>query len=361
MPKNLLNRKKRRSALRRWLIAGCWVYGTLLFGWLGLYLLTGDKIPYLALINTLAVYLFTPLPVVMVLAPLLKRREIWVGAAGGLVVFAFLWGGLFFPPRVQSPSGEPVLRVMTFNVLGRHDQTQAIIDVINQADPDIVFLQELNPGLADVLKDTLGARYPYQVLAPRGRGNRDGGHQPITPWSQVGYHLPLEWVGDPQVLTLRWNMEEIALVNFHLFPSGLGTPGGVAYVYRARERQARVLAAYAAHAAAYGPVVMAGDANVTELSTAHQILTMDLFDAWQEVGYGLGHTFPGSDIPGSSRPTLAGYPVPQWLARIDYVLLFLSNRGPGSVSRRCRWVLGSPGRDRRAHVAINQDQPSQVK
>jgi endonuclease/exonuclease/phosphatase (EEP) superfamily protein YafD len=208
---------------------------------------------------------------------------------------------------------------MTFNVLGRHDQTQAIIDVIRQADPDIVFLQELNPGLAAVLDGSLKAHYPYQVLAPRA-GVTGMGVISRYPLEPTGLQLPLEWVGDPQLLTLTWNMEKIALVNFHLFPSGLGTPAGVAYVYRARERQARVLAAYAAHAGAYGPVVMAGDANVTGLSTAYQILTSDLFDAWQEVGIGLGHTFPGSDIPGSSRPTLAGYPVPQWLARIDFVL-----------------------------------------
>jgi endonuclease/exonuclease/phosphatase (EEP) superfamily protein YafD len=44
-----------------------------------------------------------------------------------------------------------------------------------------------------------------------------------------------------------------------------------------------------------------------------------LIDSWKEVGFGLGHTFPGSDVPGSSRPYLWGVPVPMWLARIDYV------------------------------------------
>jgi hypothetical protein len=44
-----------------------------------------------------------------------------------------------------------------------------------------------------------------------------------------------------------------------------------------------------------------------------------LHDAWREEGFGLGHTFPGSDIPGSSRPNFGSWYVPQWLARIDYI------------------------------------------
>ncbi|MBA3533901.1 MAG: endonuclease/exonuclease/phosphatase, partial [Ardenticatenales bacterium] len=42
-------------------------------------------------------------------------------------------------------------------------------------------------------------------------------------------------------------------------------------------------------------------------------------DGWQEGGWGLGHTFPGADSPGSSRPKVAGLSVPKWLVRIDYI------------------------------------------
>jgi endonuclease/exonuclease/phosphatase (EEP) superfamily protein YafD len=84
-----------------------------------------------------------------------------------------------------------------------------------------------------------------------------------------------------------------------------------------------------------GPVLVGGDANVTDLSEAYHVMTADLNDAWRETGYGFGHTFPGSSIPGSSRPRVAGYPVPKWLARIDYVLY--SDHWVGLASRVARF------------------------
>ena len=79
------------------------------------------------------------------------------------------------------------------------------------------------------------------------------------------------------------------------------------------------LAEFAREAAARAAVIAVGDANVSSLSDAYKLLREELEDAWIEAGFGLGHTFPGSGIPGSSRPQVAGILVPQWMARIDYV------------------------------------------
>ncbi len=140
------------------------------------------------------------------------------------------------------------------------------------------------------------------------------------PLSNSGKRLPLDWVGVPQVLHMDWEGKTITLINFHFYPSGLGSPAAVNFVYRAREAQAAALAAAAREAAKAGPVLVGGDANVTDLSEAYGVMTADLKDAWRETGFGLGHTFPGSAIAGSARPRVAGVPVPKWLARIDYLL-----------------------------------------
>jgi endonuclease/exonuclease/phosphatase family metal-dependent hydrolase len=48
-------------------------------------------------------------------------------------------------------------------------------------------------------------------------------------------------------------------------------------------------------------------------------VTEVLEDSWREAGFGFGHTFPGAQNEWSSRPAIAGWDVPQWLVRIDYV------------------------------------------
>jgi hypothetical protein len=50
--------KRSTGIVKCYAIALGWVYFTILFGWLALYLLSGDRFSYQALANNLAVHLF---------------------------------------------------------------------------------------------------------------------------------------------------------------------------------------------------------------------------------------------------------------------------------------------------------------
>ncbi len=301
--------------VQRWLTGAIWVYFTLLFGWLALYLLSGDRIGIVSLINMLGVYLFLPLPTVLIAAIYLRRWEIWTGAILGTLAFLWLWGGLFIPSLPEASAREKTLSVMTYNVLGYHTHSEPPIAIIREENADVVLLQELNPALAEALSIELKNAYPYQVLDPLERF-RGMGVISKYPLQSTGQALSLDWVGEPQVLQLDWEGQPVTLIHFHMHTTTLGTIRSISSDNRYREAQAQALVAAARQA---GPVILAGDANATPLSDAYRIISQELSDAWREAGYGLGHTFPGSDIPGSSRPRLAGLPVPQWLARIDYI------------------------------------------
>lgn len=312
----------------RWWVAFLWVYFTLLFLWAAMYVATGDRFAPVALLNNLAVYLFIPLPLGILTAWWLKRRELGLASGVAALIFSVLWGHLFLPSLHPEPAGRPALTVMTYNVLGRQTRNGPQIAVIEAMDADLIFLQEINHAHAAAFEEELGLKYPYQILDPVDDVTGMGvlSKYPLQT-AQVG--LPLDWVGRPQVLNLDWEGESIRLINFHMYPSGLGSLQAVAALYRAREEQARALADFAGRAARSGPVLAGGDANVTALSDAYGILSRSLSDAWQVGGFGLGHTFPGSAGPGSARPRIAGWPVPKWLARIDYVF----------YSRH--WIVGS--------------------
>ena len=61
------------------------------------------------------------------------------------------------------------------------------------------------------------------------------------------------------------------------------------------------------------------DANWSRSARLTRFLRASCTTPWREAGFGLGHTFPGSTVPGSDRPKIGGWYVPRWLARIDYI------------------------------------------
>lgn len=296
-----------------------WLYTGLVLVWFAAYLLAGDRLPYLGLANLLAVYFFAPLPLVLLAGLLCRQRALLVGFAAGLLIFLGLWGRLFLP-RLSPPRAEgPVLRVMTFNVLAWHNFTGPLLEVIEHEDPDVLFIQELNPALTAALEQELGQVYPYRSLEPAGnpRGIGTLSKYPFTLLAGGG-ELPGEgWIGGPQLLEMEWQGQRLRLVNFHMLPTtGVYGSRRTTQDFQVRAAQARLLAGLAQG----GPAILAGDANSVPTSDAYQILTATLQDAWAEAGWGLGHTFPGSSTsPGSDRPRLGGLAVPPWLARIDYI------------------------------------------
>ena len=88
-----------------------WGYLLLLFTWLAFYMATGDRIGYLGLVNMIAVYLFLPLPFVLLSALFYRSIGLLLGFGAALLVFLWLWGSLFSPlhyrrhPDPKNPSG----------------------------------------------------------------------------------------------------------------------------------------------------------------------------------------------------------------------------------------------------------------
>jgi vancomycin resistance protein VanJ len=312
-----------RKALSIILLFLSYLYLVLLLIWIGGYLLIGDRLRYLGLINLLAVYLFFPLPLLLLAALIYKRPGLWVGFTIGTLVFIFLWGPQFNPLRLaESGDAErrPSLTVMTYNVLAWHNHTDPIIDTILYENPDILFIQELNHNLAQALQEELIHVYPYQVLDPvdnpRGIGTISR-----LPLQETGVLLPDGWIGGPQVLNLEWEGMDITVINIHMTSTtGISSPAHIERTFSLREAQARALIEFASQR---GATIISGDANAAPQNDAYRILTSVLTDAWGEAGFGLGHTFPGSDIPGSDRPRFGNWYVPRWLSRIDYI--FYSN------------------------------------
>ncbi len=297
-------------------IAVAWVYLVLLYGWFALYLFTGDRIGYVGLANYVAQWFFLPLPLVLFTALAVRRRSLWTGLAAAVLIFLWLWGGLFLPRPAPARAAIPTLRVMTYNVLGMHGIPAPSLGVIRAVAADVVFIQELSPQVAAAINAEMADLYPYQVLDP-GPGPIGMGLISKVPLVESLERLPLDWVGRPQIYELDWAGETILLVNFHTYSTRPAPLAPLNNNFRLREAQAQALADLAARLD--GPLIVAGDANASPLNDAYKIIDRQLDDAWAQAGFGFGHTFPGSDLEVSDRPRVFGIPLPQWLWRIDYV------------------------------------------
>jgi endonuclease/exonuclease/phosphatase (EEP) superfamily protein YafD len=291
------------------------VYFTGLFGWAILRALFGDRW-WLFLPNSFAVYLFLPLPVILVTALLARRREMWIGFGVALMLGLYLYGGLFLPKSLQTRASAPTITVMTYNLLGFNENREGVVAALRASNADVITLQELNPLIAEAIQRDLAREYPNQALDPQ-EGVTGLGVISRYPLRPTGETLPGEWVGTPQVLTLDWNGTPVILLHPHPFATNLTARAEMERTIREREQQARAMVDFVA--AQPKPLIAPVDFNANDQSVAYAIVTRVLVDSWREAGWGLGHTFPGAASPGSSRPRIAGLYVPMWLTRIDYV------------------------------------------
>jgi endonuclease/exonuclease/phosphatase (EEP) superfamily protein YafD len=297
--------------MKKLILASAHLYLLSLFGWLAARAIFADGHWVLFLLNALGFYWFMPLLVVGGVAAIARSRWLGMGVALGGLAWVGLFGGLFLPRFPAARAGGPILRVMTYNMLGYTHHPEAVVAAIRAARADIVGIQELNSGAARALQTELITEYPYQYLLPEDSVMGMGiiSRYPMT---DTGTVFPGLAVGPEQVMAVAWNGQAMHVVHIHPAPGG----NNVAL----REQTSRDVLAYAA--ARPGPTIVLGDLNATDLNRSYAMLLPTFRDAWREARAGLSGTFPGSDpalVPGSSRPRVGGFAVPQWLIRIDYV------------------------------------------
>lgn len=298
------------------LVTAAHLYALGLFAWLILRGLFGDRWWWLFMANTFNFYFFLPVPVIFFLAFSFHQKQILITSGAALILGLYLYGGLFLPSVRSSSPGAPTLTVMTYNLLGFNRHPEGIVTAIRSVDADVVALQELNLSVARAIRQELSDEYPYQVLNPKARTTGMGviSRYPLT---STGKTLAGSWTSKPQILTLDLDGIPVTVLNLHTLATHLAKGHKMEWSIRRRERQARAVADFVrTHA---GPVIVPCDCNTTEFSVAYQIITERLRDPWRAAGRGPGHTFPGADSPGSSRPHVFGITVPKWLVRIDYV------------------------------------------
>ncbi len=306
------------------------LYVVLLYGRFIGALIFGDAGWLFALLNTFALYLYCPLIVLVGATIFFRMRFLLIAMSAGIVLFVAQYGPLFLP-RQDAIKVETSLRVMSFNipfpVFGNDDERLARTILEQQA--DVVLMQEMTETGMHALEQRLADAYTY-IAADRSNLPSEGklilSKYPLN----NGRVIKTGTVGrDAFAVDLLWQSCRVVLVDVHLtatagVPSWQKTPEVVQITYQRRESEMQaILQVIAAETA---PIIMTGDMNTTDQTHVYRLSVSQYQDAWQERGFGFGHTFPAPVFSLASLPLPISLPnfvrtqaMPSRVLRIDYI------------------------------------------
>jgi vancomycin resistance protein VanJ len=307
-----------------------------------------------ALLNSFVILLFLPAPLLILLALLIRSRRASFNLLLILVIAFVSFGLPSLPKNTPAVSG-PSLRVMTLNILRLNPVPERILALVEQQQPDIIFLQEIErDSTQEATLQALQGSYPFQaVLADEMRLqhytaiNLTASRYPFI----LSEPVPIDAPGMPLLSrqVIDFNGQSIALYNIHLVaPVGsrpLTQLGDNYFVrvflgYDDRQRNQQMEALLAHLEAEDLPFIVAGDFNTSATSMTYVTrLAPVLRDSFAEAGQGWGSTWPVAATLGFPRFLPA-------IIRMDYIF-----HSPGLTTVRA-WTGASVGSD---HLPVLAD------
>ncbi|AFY57649.1 metal-dependent hydrolase [Rivularia sp. PCC 7116] len=281
-----------------------WIYLILFSMWILLRFLFFDSLWWLALINSLALYIFIPLIIFLPFALLSRKWRLLFGFCFPLGLFIGLYSSFFLPslsPPVSQNS--QTIKAMTFNMLRSNTDYDAIVKMVAENNPDIIGLQEVTPQAAPILIKRFEKKYPYRAFHPVELSHNVGilSRFPIDKLIA----LPAPPIERGIQVTLRLNNgEPLEAIVAHLIPFyPLNKFYRLAQNWYAR--RAKEVSYLSNIAKQYDePVIIMCDCNFTDTSETYSLMQKAMNDSFHQAGWGFGHTFLGTFFP---------------VGRIDYI------------------------------------------
>lgn len=281
-----------------------WVYVIFFCLWILLRFRFFDTLWWLALINSLALYIFVPLIIFLPFALLFRKWRLLVGLGFPLGMFIGLYSS-FFLPSLSTPvsQNQQTIKSMTFNMLRSNTDYDSIVKMVSENNPDIIGLQEVTPQTVPILIERLGKDYPYQAFHPVELSHNVGILSKLPIDKFIALPAPPLQRGIQVTLRLN-NGEPIEAIVAHLIPFyPLNQVLKLAQDwYTRRAEQVSYLSNIVKQ---YDdPIIIMCDCNFTDTSETYSLMKNVMKDSFHQVGWGLGHTFIGTFFP---------------VGRIDYI------------------------------------------
>jgi endonuclease/exonuclease/phosphatase family metal-dependent hydrolase len=256
-----------------------------------------------------------PLPFLAVALVLLRRTRLLVTQAVAALIVVFPLMGFVLPmPSFSGPKG-PTVRVLSYNVNSGYGGFDNLFAEVEGFSPDIIFFQELtlehervkarlSERYANVQTSTqflVASRFPIlSTMDPdklpfeeRQRSPRFLQHVIDTPLGPITFYNVHPISPRHGFYKLRAKGLSKELLSGRLFTSADSSE--LQSINGLRELQVQSYAELAGRET--GPVVIAGDMNLTGLSPVLARHLSRYHDAFTDAGWGFGYTFPTNHRP----------------------------------------------------------------
>lgn len=243
----------------------------------------GERLEAMAAANMVLHYIVGVCVVLALLRLAWKRRPLaLLNAAPALLLIAHYTPD--FLPKAAPPPSADSLSILSYNVRG--GEMERIISIVDDANADVVFLQDAAMSHTLAAGDELREEYSHQQFTMRdSRGffimSRYPFTQPSRPNPRLGFVRHV----------IEFNGQPLALYNIHL-QSPVGRRSFDSS--RRAEQVAQVLALTADETL---PHVLMGDFNFTEWSPLYDAMAQFYTDAHRAQGWGIGLTRDIGEIP----------------------------------------------------------------
>lgn len=298
----ITRRQMARRVLMNAYIALVGAYGLNVTALLLLRAVVGERWSIIGLFNSYLHLLILPAVILLPLSLILRRRWLVIELAAPFFFFISTYGGQFLPRSVAVPDNVSRLKLLSYNIQKDNQQVDQMLRIIRDADADIVAIQELTPWLSDAAEEQLAQTYPYRALHPQSDYSGQGILSKFPLANDEFWQINL----GHQRVDVDWNGQTIGLFNVHpMHPiRGLRFDGQS----RAEEIDDVLRRAEAVNT----PLLIVGDFNMTNLSDDYARVTARYEDAYKNVGWGMGFTFPNF----ATAFHVKYFPP---IARIDYI------------------------------------------
>ncbi len=296
----------RRRAVISLLTYACWAGLAVLVAAIAARLIWPDRNIVLIWWNAYTFWVYLPAYLVVAVAVTFQK---WRLVAGGAVVVLFhLW---WVVPDYRGADAVPdwapgatQMKFMTFNLKTKNPEPEMLVRELSEADPDIVLVQEYGPDFGTLLEESQVAdRYPYQEIALE------------TPYLGMAIYskIPLADVrvlrpAGRQYLRAELEVDGRRVTLYAVHPTSPGAGGQFSANLWNQDWQALITAL----AGEPGPVILAGDLNMTQhhrwygelkdlgLVNAHEARGRGNASTWQPFGFvpaiRLDHVFVSNEF-----------------------------------------------------------------